>query len=358
MTVPLSTSDMSGDGDVEPVGVSHNRRSMSVAEIQQALRELQARGPRRAAAELGAPSRRLENETPQPAAVGSEQAPAARRPRRSSPGRPARARGDLEGQTSVRRGDNTAGTGPVGGDTGELRARWIAVVAAHAGAGASTVALAISDAAVADGRQVHLIDRAHPFRSGLVAAASEELGTDVTGAWRRGLRPGVTIDRRATDVESGDWPAVPAGEGPRVTVVDLGVPAPTDHLMSGAADRVRLVAVCRPTVPGVRLTEQLLDQLARQSVVVAAVGPSRWPGEVTATLGSRLCALRAAGRVIAVPTDRRLEVTGLTSSPLPRPVRSAGRSLLERIDDGHPRWAARSSAAITDPARTPEGTRR
>ncbi len=111
-------------------------------------------------------------------------------------------------------------------------------------------------------------------------------------------------------------------------------------------------------MPGVRLTEQLLDQLARQPFVVAAVSSSRWPGEVIASLGPRLRALRASGRVIAVPMDRRLEVTGLTSSPLPKPVRSAGRSLLERIDDGHPGGAARSSVTITDPARTPEETRR
>jgi hypothetical protein len=219
------------------------------------------------------------------------------------------------------------------------------------------VALAVGDAAAADGRRVHLIDRAHPSRSGFVAAASEELGTDVTGAWRRGLRSGVIIDRRATDVEPGDWPVPPVGDGPAVTVVDLGLAAP-ENLIRLAADRVRPVVVCRPTVPGVRLTEQLLDQLARRPVVVAAVGPSRWPGEVTATLGPRLRALRAEGRVIVVPTDRRLEVTGLTSSPLPKPVRSAGRLLLERIDDSHPGGAARSSAAITDPVRTSEGTRR
>jgi hypothetical protein len=357
MTAPRSTPDVIGGGDVDPVGVSHNGRSLSVAEIQQALRDLQARGPRRAAAELDAPSQRPENGSPQRPALGSERPPTARRPRRASAGTPARGWGDPEGETTTRRGDNTSGTGRVVGDTGELRAGWIAVVAAHAGAGASTVALAISDAAAADGRRVHLIDRAHPSRSGLVAAASEELGTDVTGAWRRGLRSGVTIDRRATDVIPGDWPTDPAGESPGTSVVDLGVPAP-DRLICRAANRVCVVIVCRPTVPGVRLTEQLLNQLARQPVVVAAVGPSRWPGEVIASLGPRLRALRAAGRVIAVPTDRRLEVTGLTSSPLPKPVRSAGRSLLERIDDGHPGGAARSSAAITDPARTPEETRR
>jgi hypothetical protein len=356
VTAPLSTSDVSGDGDVNPVGVSHNRRLLSVAEIQQALRELQARGLRRAAPESGAPSRRLEDGKPQPPALETKQAPVARRPRRASAGTPARAWGDLEEETSAHRGDDNSGTSHVEGDIDGLRSGWVAVVAAHAGAGASMVALAIGDAAATDGRRVHLIDRAHPSRSGLVAAASEELGTDVTGAWRRGLRSGVTIDRRAADVVPGDWPSDPSGEGPGMTVVDLGASAP-DRFVSGT-DRIRLVVVCRPTVPGVRLTEQLMSQLARQPVVVGAIGPSRWPGEVTATLGPRLHALRAAGRVIPVPTDRRLQVTGLTSSPLPRALRVAGRSLLELLDDSHPGTAARSSAPITRPVSTPEDTSR
>ncbi len=285
MTAPLSSSDVTGGGDVDPVGVSHSSRSLSVAEIQQALRELQARGPRRAAAESGAPSRRPEDGKPQAPALETEQVPTARHPRW----------GDLKEETTARRGDNTSGTSHVEGDIGGLRSGWISVVAAHAGAGASTVALAVSDAAAADGRQVHLIDRAHPSRSGLVAAASEELGTDVTGTWRRGLRTGVTIDRRVTDTAPGDWPLPSVGDGPAVTVIDLGLAAPGNRIRL-AADRTRPVVVCRPTVPGVRLTEQLLDQMAGSPAVVAAIGSSRWPGEVIASLGPRLRALRAAGR--------------------------------------------------------------
>jgi hypothetical protein len=219
------------------------------------------------------------------------------------------------------------------------------------------VALAISDAAAVADRRVHLLDIAARPRSGLIAAASEELGTDVTGAWRRGLRTGVTIDRRATDAAPGGWPVPPIGDGPAVTVVDLGLAAP-EVMTRLAADRTRLVVVFRPTVPGVRLTEQLLGQLVRQPVVFAAVGPSRWPGEVTASLGPRLRALRAAGRVVPVPTDRHLHVSGPTSSPLPRSVRSAGRFLLELLDDRHPGKATPSSAAATHPAWTSEGTHR
>jgi hypothetical protein len=215
------------------------------------------------------------------------------------------------------------------------------VLAAHAGAGASTTALVISDAAAADGRRARLIDSAHPSRSGLVAAALEELGTDVTGAWRRGLRAGVTIDRRATDTAPSRWPDPPVDDDPALTIVDLGLAA-QENLAPLAADRRRPVVVCRPTVPGVRLTEQLLEQLAGQPVVVAAVGLARWPGEVTASLGPRLRGLRTAGRVVPVPLDRRLQVTGPTSSPLPRALRVAGRSLLELLDQSHPSSATRS----------------
>jgi hypothetical protein len=216
-----------------------------------------------------------------------------------------------------------------------LEAGWIAVLAAHAGAGASTVALAIGDAAAAEDLPVHVIATAHLSRSGLVAAASEELGTDVTGAWRRGIRAGVTLDRRATDLAPAGWPVPPVGDGSALTVVDLGLTVP-ENLSRLAADRALPVVVCRPTVPGVRLTEQLLGHLAHRPAAIAAIGPSRWPGEVTSSLGPRLRALRAAGRVVPVPTDRRLQVTGLGSSPLPKSVRSAGRQLLGLLDGTRP----------------------
>jgi hypothetical protein len=242
-------------------------------------------------------------------------------------------------------------------DGAELEAGWIGVLAAHAGAGASTVALVVSDAAAAEGRRVHLVDTAQPFRSGLVAAASEELGTDVTGAWRRGLRTGVTIDRPATDTAPGGWPDPPFDDDPALTIVDLGLAA-RDNLTPLAVDPSRPVVVCRPTVPGVRLTEQLLEQLAGQPVVVAAVGLTRWPGEVTASLGPRLRGLRTAGRVVPVPMDRRLQVTGPTSSPLPRALRVAGRLLLEMLDGSTPGTATSSSAATTSAVSTPEDIRR
>lgn len=334
MTTTLPALDGTDGGDLHSGDVDGNRRLLSVAEIQQVLRELQARPPRPAAVGIGGSSGRAEHRKSQQPTLKSERVPTARRPRRAGEGTPVQGWGDIELGGPVR-GDSAAGTSHAGGDSAELAVGWIAVLAAHPGAGASTVALAISDAAAADDRRVHLVDTASPCRSGLVAAASEELGTEVSGAWRRGLRSGVTIDRPATELAPAGWPNCSAGDVPGLTVVDLALAEP-ENLARLVADRARPVVVCRPTVPGVRLTESLLAQMARQPAVIAAIGPSRWPGEVTASLGPRLRALRAAGRVVSVPTDRRLQITGPTSSPLPKPVRSAGRQLLELLDGSHP----------------------
>ena len=170
------------------------------------------------------------------------------------------------------------------------------------------------------------MESAHPRRSGLVAAASAELGTDATGSWRRGSRDRVTIDRRVADVTPGSWPILPVDDEPAVTVVDLGLPAP-ENLVRLAADRTRTVVVCRPTVPGVRLTEHVLSQLAGQPVVVAVVGPARWPRAVKANCGPQLRELRSRGQVVRVPIDRRLQTAGLTGDRLPKGVEAAGRSL-------------------------------
>jgi hypothetical protein len=313
VTQPLATA-AHATGELIPGGVDD--QLLSVAEIQQALRDLRARGR----AEVG---------------------PA-----------PTRGRSDIDAEAFDSRGDIPTGSYLAGGDSRQ-GTDWVAVVAAHAGAGASTVALALSEAAAVAGRRVHLVESAAPSRSGLVAGASEELGTDPTGAWRCGLRSGVTIDRRATEGLPEGWPTPPAVGGPGVTVVDLGLVTP-GNLARLAGLHVHPVIVCRPTVPGVRFAEHLLDQVAGRPPVVAAVGPSRWPGEVTATLGPGLRALRGAGHVVAVPWDRRLEITGLTSRPLPKPVHAAGGALLALLNSDA---VADPSAAVTRPASTRGSTR-
>jgi hypothetical protein len=245
----------------------------------------------------------------------------------------------------------TRGSQPAVTHGADLDGAWVSVVAAHAGAGASTVALAIADAAAAAGRATHLVETAHPTRSGLVAAANAELGLDASGAWRRGSRGQVTIDRRAGNDTPSGWPALTSSDDGLV-VVDLGLPTP-DSLTRLATTGCRIVVVCRPTVPGVRLAEQLLNSVTGR-VMVASVGAGKWPGEVSASLGPRLRALRSANAVVTVPADRRLEVTGPTNSPLPKPVATAGWSLLGLIA------AARSGDATASAQAAPprKGTTR
>jgi hypothetical protein len=326
------TGGVANGSDIDP-----DDQLLSVAEIQQALRELRARRPRAGASRLAAPTRLHEpSVSGSPAPAGAPVQVPRRSPKdgdRTAP--PARddthherwaGSGDAALQRGASTGDSVSTAVPGRGDSDALAADWITVVAAHAGAGASTVALAISDAAAATNRRVHLVETAHPRRSGLIAAASAELGTDAAGAWRRGSRGRVAIDRRVADVEPGGWPVLPISEEPTVTVLDLGLPAP-ETLARLAADRTRTVVVCRPTVPGVRLAEHVLSQLAEQPVAVAVVGPARWPQAVKANFGPQLRELRSRGRVVRVPVDRRLQTAGLTGDRLPEAVEAAGRSL-------------------------------
>ncbi|TFV79411.1 hypothetical protein E4P39_01880 [Blastococcus sp. CT_GayMR19] len=354
------TGGLANGGAIDP-----EDRLLSVVEIQQAFRELRARRPQAAARRLAAPTRLHESYVPESSVPTGAPVQAPRYCRRDGDRTAPPARDDTHGerwagsgerapQRGASRGDSVPAAVAGRRDSDALAADWITVVAAHAGAGASTVALAISDAAATD-RRVHLVETAHPRRSGLIAAASAELGTDAAGAWQRGSRDRVTIDRRVADVEPCGWPFLQSSEEPAVTVLDLGLPAPED-LSRLAADRTRTVVVCRPTVPGMRLTEHVLSQLAEQPVVVAVVGPARWPQAVKATLGPRLRELRSRGRVLRVPVDRRLQIAGLTGDRLPKAVTDAGRSLVELLmpavpQPRHQRRAASSQPGVAGEAR-------
>lgn len=234
--------------------------------------------------------------------------------------------------TAVTCGDDWSDTAPGVSDLDQNRwgPEWVAVVAAHAGAGASSVALMVTDALSAAGRPTRLVEVADPTWSGLVAAADAELGVDTSAGWRRGRRGRAVLYRRARRGPLVGWPV--GGDG-GMTVADLGLPAAGD-VERLARHRPRLVVVCRTTVPGARRAAGLLGQLAYPGgapLVVAAVGVRHWPGPVTAAGGRELRRLKAAGRVVAVPLDRRLQTTGLTADPLSRPLLAAGRALVDRI---------------------------
>ncbi|TQN44068.1 hypothetical protein FHU33_3550 [Blastococcus colisei] len=235
---------------------------------------------------------------------------------------------------------------------GDLDRAAVVVLPAHAGAGASTVALAVAEGLSAY-RPVQLVEYADPHRSGLAAASSSELGVDESG-WHRGRRNRIDLARRATDRRSVDELSAPpsAGtdpsEGDGLLVIDVGWPVA--EMLSGSGwtralqGGARLVVVCRVTVPAVRQTEHVLGVL-EVPAVVACVGSGRWPGMVAASCGPALRAARAAGRVVPVPVDRRLAIAGLTPDPLPRPVAAAGRALASLL--------ALDPSAVPDPPVTP-----
>jgi len=214
----------------------------------------------------------------------------------------------------------------------------VAVLAAHPGAGASTVAVAIAEALAAGGTPTRLVEVADPARSGLPAAASAELGVDGSG-WRHGRRGPLQVDRLAEHVRGLGEVLPPRPGKPGVSecvVLDLGWPA-REVLAAGGwlaqlLDAPRLVLVCRPTVPAVRQAERLLtDPRSIRPVVIAAPGRGRWPGGVTASCGPAMRAMREAGRVVTVPLNRRLEVDGVTADPLPRPIAAAGKALAAQL---------------------------
>lgn len=223
----------------------------------------------------------------------------------------------------------------------------VLVLAGHAGAGASMVALALGEALAAD-RPALLVEYAEPLRSGLAAACSSELGLDGAG-WRRGRRGRLDVGRLGRPQPVSELPRPPQPDGAdRLLVVDLGwaLTAALLHADPGewlTADQ-RVVVVTRLTVPGVRQTEQLLAALGPQAcggACVAAVGPNRWPRGVEANYGPNLATLASDGRLVRIPMESRLEGSGLTADPLPKSVATAGRALAAALLPSAPGEAPR-----------------
>ncbi len=215
----------------------------------------------------------------------------------------------------------------------------VVVSSVHGWAGGSTVAVAIADAAAARGLSTCVDEFAGPVASGLGVACDAELGLDRSGRWRVGRRGGVLIHRLAELNATIATVPPPAWSNPELTVVDTGYswPAVTQMLtaprpVSGLAAVLRtapLVLVCRATIPSVRQAEAVLAECSDFLPALAVLGPHRWPGEVTASVGARITELREQHRVVTVPLDKHLEVRGVTADPLPRTVTAAGRSLLQ-----------------------------
>ena len=187
-------------------------------------------------------------------------------------------------------------------------------------AGATTIALAI---ATASSEQVRLVECCPTTVSGLVAASTAELGEE--DGWRLGRRDGVRIERQATDEPR---PPTPLATASDLTVLDLGTSAVAAWPMLPGEPPV---LVTRASVPGLRRLEALLD--LHPAAVAGLVGPpvKRWPKVLTRTVGVRTIALIDEGRLIDVPFDRALAVTGLTPDPLSVPLVKAGGRILAAL---------------------------
>jgi len=247
--------------------------------------------------------------------------------------------------------------------TEQQRARapgpFVLVLGAQAGSGASTVGLALADAAAAAGRGVQLVSGHGVTACGLLAVPHIELGA-AEAAWRRGRRgEKVLVDRSRTDDPAVAWPQAPVPPDV-LRVLDAPLGSPLAH-----TPPVTVLLVCRASVPGVQRAEHLLRRLADQhrdalgagaldptawspQVLLAVVGPDRWAGPVSASVGVGLQRLQHAGRVVGVPLDRQLDLTGPSADPLPKAVLKAGRVLLQHVEADL--WAFADGCAQSLPA--------
>jgi len=214
----------------------------------------------------------------------------------------------------------------------------IAVIGSAGSVGASTVALATGLAAAAP---VRVIECCSVTASGLAAASTAELGLHPTD-WRQGKRDHVLLERASEVLASVDEVPRPteAEHETQLTILDVGWEAgqllATDCWLAEAvraADQIVLVTTA--TVPGMRRAGVAMDLLAGywqpEQIALAVRGPRRkkWPRGLEHAGGPAVRRALDADRCVEIPEDRELAVNGLDSRPVPAPLISAARQLLE-----------------------------
>ena len=214
----------------------------------------------------------------------------------------------------------------------------IAVIGAAGSVGASTVALATGLAAAAP---VRVIECCSVTASGLAAASTAELGLHPTD-WRQGKRDHVLLERASEVLAGVDEVPLPtdAEHDTQLTILDIGWEAgqllATDCWLAEsvrAADQIVLVTTA--TVPGMRRAGVAMDLLAGywqpEQIALAVRGPRRkkWPRGLEHAGGPAVRRALDADRCVEIPEDRELAVKGLDSRPVPAPLISAARQLLE-----------------------------
>jgi hypothetical protein len=221
----------------------------------------------------------------------------------------------------------------------------IPVLAGSAGAGASSIAAAITDALQQAERCALLVDADDPARSGLASASTHD------GPWvkrisdhvavRYSWRDNALVARLLTELPAitpgmvpapPDWLSDPAPDPLQATVVDLGHggwrAAATPLEGAGAWLRrglpaQRPILVVRATRPSLRQAEQLLARLEPwvdrgaatpvQQLVVN--GARKWPSGVAGAAGPRVAAL--LDDALFVPHQTGWDVAGVTDEPSP-----------------------------------------
>ena len=195
----------------------------------------------------------------------------------------------------------------------------LTVGAAHAGAGASTVAVAVAEAFSSRGTNaVTLIDLTPAGDIGASEGIEVMADLGIRG-WLGGRRGGIRIIQIDASAERREEPAgtlIFDGSGAIWGVHDLDI------------------LVCRATVPSVRRAEVVLERTNPQAVAV--LGASRWPSAVRSCLGPALREAWSCGGVFFFPHERNLELNGLTAEPLPESTARAARRLVEFIEYWEP----------------------
>lgn len=214
--------------------------------------------------------------------------------------------------------------------------RVVPVLGVHGGAGCTTTAMALATAAGA----ARVVEAASITASGLAGAATAELG-EVGRGWLRGRRGEVVLDRLGQVLGSPEEVPVPAAAAQvDLTVLDAGWEASSVYLSQGwLADSIYphkgpVILVAMATVPGMRHLEGALHLLDTHCQPVAAVigGPRRrWPTQVRAAMGARTNQLDADGSLVPLPHSPALAVAGLDTTPLPSPVLTGAKQILQLI---------------------------
>lgn len=206
----------------------------------------------------------------------------------------------------------------------------VVVVGCLGGAGASTVALGLATSA----GTARVVECCTVAASGLAGASSAELGVIADG-WVQGSREQVLIERRGDRVEGPSRCPAPTATTVPLTILDCAwdvdlLTASHGWLGTAVREAPVVAAVTRPTVPGLRRLEAALGLLGPRRTLAVVVGiEKRWPKPVEQALGPHARELRAVGRLVGLPHDPNLAVSGLTPEPLPTAVLAGCSALLD-----------------------------